>query len=166
MPQTQIDILWEGPFKIGWDRDSELYIPVLPGRLPDEIGIYQIYGKHPLYGDNVLLYIGETTTRKAISGFHARLLEHVKGRFWYFANLSVHVGLVTKGAREVPVKDMETIQAVESMLIATHKPALNTQHINRPNSNAKNYHLYNWGDYGSLFPETSARWHFWNESAP
>ena len=27
---------------------------------PTDFGLYQIYGAHPIYGDNVLIYIGKT----------------------------------------------------------------------------------------------------------
>ena len=45
-----IKILWSGPYTPDQIRNNK------------KIGLYQIYGTHPIYGRNVLIYIGETTT--------------------------------------------------------------------------------------------------------
>jgi len=46
-----IHIEWDGPFKL--DQLSEL------NNIDIDFGIYQIYGSHPIYGADVLLYIGK-----------------------------------------------------------------------------------------------------------
>ncbi len=65
----EIDIWWEGPFDqdeiIDNDIDKNFY-----DNTADKIGLYQIYGTHPLYGNDVLLYIGRTKGKK---GFLDRL---------------------------------------------------------------------------------------------
>lgn len=43
-----IQIKWESPFRIDDLNDDEI-----------DYGIYQIYGNHLVYGENVLLYIGQ-----------------------------------------------------------------------------------------------------------
>jgi hypothetical protein len=48
--QTFIHIEWDGPYKF-WDRPSQLEsVSTLKG--PTDYGIYQIYGGHPVYGEN------------------------------------------------------------------------------------------------------------------
>lgn len=48
---TQISIMWEGPISVkkakNLDKDSD-------------IGLYQLYGRHPIFGRDSLLYIGHT----------------------------------------------------------------------------------------------------------
>jgi hypothetical protein len=46
-----IQIHWEGPYKL-----TELSTLM---NTTTDYGIYQIYGKHPVYGSDVLLYIGK-----------------------------------------------------------------------------------------------------------
>lgn len=45
-----IQLKWEGPFRIEDLRSLNNY--------ETDYGIYQIYGNHLVYGENVLLYIG------------------------------------------------------------------------------------------------------------
>ena len=46
-----IHIDWDGPYRI--EEINEL------NDEKKDYGIYQIYGTHPVYGSNVLLYIGK-----------------------------------------------------------------------------------------------------------
>ena len=46
-----IHIEWDGPYTIG-------QLPELKNEVSD-YGVYQVYGAHPVYGSNVLLYIGK-----------------------------------------------------------------------------------------------------------
>jgi hypothetical protein len=57
-----IQIQWEGSYKL-------TDLPILMNEETD-YGIYQIYGKHPVYSNCVLLYIGKAdyqTLRKRVS---------------------------------------------------------------------------------------------------
>ncbi len=51
---TVIHILWEGPFSIRTALDR---------RLENDYGLYQIYGTHPIFGQDALLYIGQANGR-------------------------------------------------------------------------------------------------------
>ena len=60
-----IRIEWDGPYSlsdIGYNEETEKYIPsnMLNDKCED-FGIYQVYGFHPIYGNDVLLYIGQAT---------------------------------------------------------------------------------------------------------
>ena len=144
-----IDIEWEDSFSVKYDKEKELY-NLGDCDLLDKNGFYQIYGRHPVYGPDVLLYIGETKDNSNGRCFKDRLNEHIKGageisnrgRFWFHTNLSIHLALSS-------LKD-EKIKIVESMLIAANKPALNQHHIDTPKSNCKNILVHNWGFLGSL----------------
>lgn len=56
-----IHIEWDGPFKL--DQLSEL------NNTDIDFGIYQIYGSHPIYGADVLLYIGKADRQTFSKGF-------------------------------------------------------------------------------------------------
>ena len=49
-PETLYDVFWEGP--VAWQKRSRL---IKPNHV-----LYAIYGAHPLYGRDVLLYIGRS----------------------------------------------------------------------------------------------------------
>lgn len=56
---TIVDIYWTERTKIHYDPNQLTYgIPDTNGMNGN--GFYCIYGRHPVYGPDVLLYIGET----------------------------------------------------------------------------------------------------------
>lgn len=146
-----IDIVWDGPFKILHDEKTWDYvIPPLPGEIGAKSGFYCIFGRHPVYGPDVLLYIGETKPNaKGTRSFSSRIREHLKGRFYEHTNLSVFLGTPQT------VLTPEKIKAAESILIAAHKPALNRRHIDGSTKESRGCVLRNYGFISSLFPECS-----------
>jgi hypothetical protein len=64
MEERIIHIEWEGPYSLN-------QLDTLKDLRKDR-GLYQIYGHHPVYGSNVLLYIGQTVGRT----FGERIEEH------------------------------------------------------------------------------------------
>src|SRR5258708_19938364 len=64
MMERIIHIEWEGPYSLN-------QLDTLKDSRKDH-GLYQIYGHHPVYGPNVLLYIGQTYGRT----FGERIDEH------------------------------------------------------------------------------------------
>ena len=150
-----VDIDWEGPFSITYDRADDCYLlDQIPSELLLSSGIYQIYGRHPVYGKDVLLYIGETKADGNSRSFSKRLAEHLNERVRFFnhTNLSVHFGPL-----DLPDS---VIQKVESILIFCHAPALNRHHIDRPIAGAESFLVRNWSFVGSL---ESACIGFWGE---
>ena len=144
-----LDLDWQESFNVQYDRKLNKYhIDSIPSDLLEKHGIYQIYGRHPVYGQNVLLYIGET--KESLNGersFKARLLEHIKGRFFYYTNLSISLCPLL-------LPDDEIIIA-ESILISTHKPALNYLNFESTKDTSKGYLVRNWGFMRSLQSECS-----------
>ena len=140
-----IDLEWEGPFPITWDRDTNRYsITLIPGDLVNKGGIYQIYGRHPVYGANVLLYIDITKL------FQTRITDHVKekdGRFWFHSDLSIRLTPFDHGGNRIEV--------VESILIAANKPALNSLHIDSAKPESRNLLVRNLEFFGSIQAESS-----------
>ena len=147
-----IDIEWEGSFKIKYDRNKDKYnLDNVPSELLDECGFYQIYGRHPVYGKDVLLYIGETKESKTSNrSFRVRLNEHLKGNFFQHTNISVHLGPCSLPA--------ETVEIVESILIYSHVPALNVQHTGSMKLGSEKYLVRNWGFTGNLNNACTGNW--------
>lgn len=168
MQYRTVDITWQGPFKVVFNAESANEghsIPDLPADLRNRHGIYAIYGQHPVYGANTLLYIGQTEERTAGGGFRVRLGEHTNPqpngktpRFWYCSEMTVYLGLATpEGAEEPLTRDLIDI---ESLLIATHKPAMNQRHINVPVPESRDLLVFNWDNLGRLVPLCAGRWFF------
>jgi hypothetical protein len=72
MEEYEIKIEWEGPLKLRTVIEEKNDGGEHPDWDGDDYGLYQIYGRHVLYGTNTLLYIGLTTEQT----FSERLLEH------------------------------------------------------------------------------------------
>lgn len=141
-----VDIDWEGPFQVEYDRNLDKYqTNSIPEELICQFGIYQIYGRHPVYGKDTLLYIGET--QEGLSkerNFRSRLKEHLSNgaRFFGHTNLSIHLGPLS-----LPP---EIIKKVESILIYCHAPALNRHYIDGPAEGSETILVRNWSFVGSL----------------
>lgn len=156
---TEVDIYWEGPFDIEYERETMLYTisDNIPVELQDSIGFYQIYGDHPVYGRDVLLYIGETKPSKnGKRNFGIRMKEHISNRFWHHHGLKIRFGLGYVNDEEMT--DRNSILAVESLLIASNMPALNREHIDCSNSQSKNFIVRNWNFRGSIVSECSGKY--------
>lgn len=120
-PLTQfitIHIEWHGPFLI-----SDL----LKGdkRIFNRIGLYQIYGDHPINGSDNLLYIGHTT-----NSFKKRFQEHYDG--WLREESSVHhiyLGAIWKHEEFGPETELLFIKEAEKLLIYYCAPPYNSRLI-------------------------------------
>jgi hypothetical protein len=153
MQETICDVYWEGPFD--WNKQDVL-------RNPGHV-LYAIYGTHPVYGQNVLLYVGMTETTVA-----DRLAEHTWIRDEYdpvtikIASIGVHSSVEAwwqawdrMSDNEVyPRPASEIIRGVEVLLIYAHQPAYNT--MGKVSLQAdKRLRIFNTGKCGSLLPELS-----------
>lgn len=146
-----IDISWSQRRSLSYSAKSECYEldPEIDPQLKD-CGFYCIYGTHPIYGPDVLLYIGETKlSEKGQRSFAVRLVEHFNGRFWYHQDLSYSVGVCATQLSD------DQISILESILIAAHKPALNRMHLDRAKKGSGDYLIRNWDFPGALQFECS-----------
>jgi hypothetical protein len=157
MKKEIIKVFWYGPFtqddiienKI--DKDEEVK--------STDIGLYQVYGSHPLYGDGVLVYIGRT-----FNSFKKRL----KNR-WVIEsgtdtnNVKIYLGKIFSDNNIIDKKEEEEqIKKAEAILINVLTPAYNSSNIQNINSAIRNskFTLYNEGNFRSLYPilESSYYW--------
>jgi len=75
--------------------------------------LYTVYGDSHIYGRNVLLYIGQKS-----KSANERMLQHLMSFIGFANNLSYQIGTVSEVVElTIPV----------SILIAKHKPCLNSQ---------------------------------------
>jgi hypothetical protein len=148
-----INICWE---KIDYDQ---VQIQKLTSK--KDFGIYQIYGYHPAYKEDSLLYIGKA------SSFSSRLSE----RFEFLESCSIprtiRLGRITNSAQEDDICNWSfenrdsIVDIAEKILIKAHAPAFNKQDntgLFEPDVNefgGQHYVILNWDEFGSLLPEVS-----------
>ena len=149
-----VEIEWHPRLHVETDHDSWDYsLKKIPPRCLTRSGFYCIYGCHPVYGPDVLLYIGET--KKAVDktrDISKRIKEHLTGRFWSHTDLSISIGTPAK------ILNDDEVKAVESILIAAHMPALNRKHIDGAIPSAKGYLVQNFGFSRSIVSECSGNY--------
>lgn len=142
MKLIQID--WQGPFKL-----DELNL--LTDNFHD-YGIYQIYGKHLVYGKDVLLCIGKTDQQT--------IGKRVSQENWWDTNDSKHLKIYVGRLAGVSPPEEEIwskeIDLAEKLLITVHKPAYNSKSLSViQDDELQDIHILNWGDHRDLLPEVS-----------
>jgi len=148
-----ISIQWEGPFTL--KEASQLT------NEDTDYGIYQIYGRHPIYGREALLYIGKANQQT----FAIRLKQHEEYWIDEYCEGSVKVYVGRLAGDKTPSDNCwnKEIDRAEQLLINVHKPAHNSQSIKpfdyKKDKSFFDVHILNWGEYGALLPEVSGdRW--------
>jgi hypothetical protein len=156
MKETLFDVLWEGSFRWG-EHSSHVH----PGHV-----LYALYGSHPLYGRDVLLYIGQS--RASVKG---RLTQHAAWVRDEADAVQVRLGSIgrfkswDRWSSEIPYPraEQKTVDGVEALLMAAHQPAYNSQ--NKANiEKAAGIRFFNTGRSGSLLPEIS--YAYWSGAVP
>jgi len=130
-----------------------------------DYGIYQIYGDHPVYGENTLLYIGKTREQT----YSLRLSQHNELNECHiskFRKLHLSYFCITEDVNRNNWGDY--IDLSEKLLINAHFPAYNLQEIKSPLKKVfkKNILILNWEERGKLLPEVSSlrySYHYFNK---
>jgi hypothetical protein len=148
MNEMLVHIQWSGPYPFG--RVGEF-------TRASDYGIYQVCGRHPVYGAPALLYLGKAQEQT----FGVRLQQE-NWRAWQedHGSIEVYLGRLSGSATPDNVVWNEQIARAERLLIYAHRPAHNAMGLNR-NSDPEvgSLHILNWGERGCLLPEVSgARW--------
>uniref|UniRef100_UPI0040479605 hypothetical protein n=1 Tax=Aliarcobacter sp. TaxID=2321116 RepID=UPI0040479605 len=151
-----INVNWEGPFSISDILDN----PIDSKKF--DIGLYQIYGSHPLYGSDVLVYIGRTQNK---NGFKSRL----KGR-WVIENgtdannVQIYLGTIFSDSKKYTDEEIKiSIEKAEILMINALKPAFNSSNIQSAKVDGGDYTVYNYGSYRSIYPILDSEY-FWKDS--
>lgn len=141
-----IHIDWQGPFSL----EQALQL-----QLNTDYGLYQYYGEHPIYGHDILLYLGSATKQP----LGKRLSQH-NWHLWSAAPVDIYVGrLCTESPIDIDVAQRKLCLA-ESILLFSHSPAFNTSNLNSIGYQGHDdVRVLNWGKRKSLLPEVSiSRW--------
>jgi len=153
------DVYWQGPWKV----DTASWKP--PPELNDNHVLYQVYGRHPVYGSNRLLYLGKTTRGPQ------RLIEHMS---WIDDEVdecfirAASIGLWGEPEKwdwgewygddqedgTYPRLEDDDLLLIESLLILANQPVYNSSSKNHV-SGAKHIRVFNTGRRGDLLPEVS-----------
>ena len=140
-----IHISWTGPIEIDHiknynDRDIDY-------------GLYQIYGSHPIYGTDVLLYIGKAEQQT--------FSERIKREDWDKNNDKIYIGRLIGNENMIIMNEWnKKIEIAEKLLIYSHSPAMNAANIgSMPENFLNDIIIYNWGVHRQIFPVVSGdRW--------
>lgn len=117
-----IEIKWAGPYTADEIKTCNSDI---------DFGIYQVYGDHPIYGNNVLLYIGQANNQT----FAQRLPQHDDWFEWKALNLQFYLGRLG-GSEPTTDKDwFEQVDYAEARLIHYAQPAWNASKLNSSSHN-------------------------------
>lgn len=143
-----IQIDWDGPYSL-----AEL------NKLQNgetDYGVYQIYGKHPIYGSDVLLYIGKADQQT----YGLRISQEGWEYENDYKNFKIYVGRLRGSQPSTNDEWSKEIDLAERLLIYVHKPALNSKSIaSLPDAELQDIHILNWGSYRDILPEVSGlRW--------
>jgi hypothetical protein len=148
-----IEIEWKGPFslnKVINEMDDWGQSPTWNGK---DYGLYQIYGRHILCGENTLLYVGKTTERT----FSRRFKEH---REWlledqYEKDIKIYLGRIYNPKKHSE-KDKwkswkEDIEDAEKVLVYKYSPNYNSRELARiPKLHHQKVQLVNRREKGRL----------------
>jgi len=110
-----IEIEWYGPFLMG---------DVLNGnrKIFNKIGLYQIYGSHPVNGGDNLLYIGYTA-----ENFRARFRNHHSEWIKHEASeIQVYLGVIWSDQQMPQEQEVLFIQQAEKLLTYYSAPPYNS----------------------------------------
>jgi hypothetical protein len=149
MTTKTIFIDWEGPFTL--DELEELDDPRI------DYGLYQVYGSHLLYGEEVLLYLGATGGERT---FGNRLAEEQS--YWEaeedFQPLIFYVGRFMGVVTPSHGVWEEEMDLALRLLVFAHAPVFNAREVAAaPDDDLKEVHVINWGQYLDLAPEVTGR---------
>jgi hypothetical protein len=128
-------------------------------------GIYQVYGSHPVYGSQTLIYIGEAYAKT----FSERVKQHAwETNYDMQSHVDVNIGRFAGYESISNSKWDRQIHVAEKLLIRAHSPAYN-QHLFfkvEEHKQLSHIHILNWGERRLLLPEVSgAFWtnKFWDD---
>lgn len=155
------DVYWEGPF------DLDDAIATNNNYMHEGHCLYQIYGDHPCYGRDVLLYIGKTErgVTMRLNEHHNRFSSQVDNVKVFVASCGEFIGWSNwKSIEKYTLIERTVISDIEALLIYAHQPAYNSSnikspHLNRPNVEFRDFRVFNTGRRKSLLPEISTE--FW-----
>lgn len=128
--EIEIAIDWDGPHTIEYVIEEKNDAGESPKFWGNDYGLYQIYGRHILYGKDTLLYIGKVTEET----FSQRFTSHQQ---WLKdeEEISIYLGRINSPTEYSENNENEWKRAVnltESILIYKYSPCYNAKSISNP----------------------------------
>jgi hypothetical protein len=129
-----IDIYWEGPMN---------FDEVTSKNRGTDFGIYQVYGYHPIHGDNTLLYIGQANQQT----FAERIPQHEDWFDWEGPEIKIYLGRIVGNEQKTATFDewARQIDIAEAALIQRCQPVWNLRGFNNSIHLAEDYVIFNEG---------------------
>jgi len=157
MDLYKIEIKWEGPLGLEEVIKEKTDGGERPDYDGDDYGLYQIYGKHILNGEDTLLYIGKTTGKT----FSGRFKQHRKKWLSEEDNIQIYLGRVYNSKRHSERDDWgsweDDIETAEKILIYKYSPNYNGREVgNSPRLPFENVRLIHSGKRHKLEKEDNA----------
>jgi hypothetical protein len=147
-----IYITWDGPYTLEDLNDDEIL-----KNEAEAYGVYQIYGHHPVYGADVLLYIGKAEQQT--------FAKRIKQENWEYngdsENIKIYIGKLFDKTQPKGLEWDRLITLAEKLLIFTHSPAMNSSNINSLTKSDKirkeieEVRVINYDNFRSLMTEVS-----------
>ena len=141
------EVHWVGPYE--WQKGIE--------KCGDQHVLYQLYGYHPLYGKDVLLYLGSSCT-----DIKGRLKQHEQD--WVreeWEELRIRLGSIrefsawkAQDSKPWIIGDRSLVEEIEALLIYANQPAYNDRNKSDAQC-AENIRVFNTGRMGTILPEVS-----------
>ncbi|ENO1848371.1 hypothetical protein ACA874_001942 [Vibrio vulnificus] len=154
-----IDVHWKGPIALSEIENVEH---------SESQVLYQIYGHHPVYGADSLLYIGKTEQLKGIKDRvpeHKWIYNQCDACKIYFASCCEFVNwkMWESLEGEYPKYDSSKtgidIRHIESLLIYAHHPSGNSQSIQSLCFEQQHFRIFNTGKRKALERELSTQYY-------
>ena len=129
--KLKLTINWEGPYSL-----SDVILKMIDGGRPphydgEDYGIYQIYGRHILNGDDTLLYVGKATNQR----FSTRFKQHKR---WLIneEKIRIYLGRTYHPKRHDKDDNWDTwkrdMELAEKLIINKYSPNYNSRSISQP----------------------------------
>ena len=150
MDEKIYDVYWEGPYH--WNKRETL--------TNHRHVLYSIYGTHPVYGREALVYIGmtENTVYDRLSEHEHWIEYELDDPIIKVASIGIFEGWAKWESMKEPYPhpgDINLIKGVEALLIHAHQPSYNTAGKSDVSDHAKGIRIFNTGKSGILLPEIS-----------
>ncbi len=142
-----VRVNWDGPFSV--EEVLKMH------NEETDYGVYQIYGRHVVFGAGSLLYVGMAEEQT----FATRFGQHQQQWLKQELDVTVHVGRLNEEDYHTDSawKDWRTkVHDVEALTIYWHSPPYNSKNIGGYYRDP--LHVQNWGRRGALLPEYTSHW--------
>lgn len=141
----EIHVIWEGPYshKESLELNSEA-----------DYGLYQFYGDHLVYGQDVLLYLGKAETQTL-----GRRIAQQNWQVWTSSPVQIYVGKIASSSPLENEAWEKQICLAERIILQSHAPSFNSSNLNSTGHSGGDVRVLNWGMRRQLLPEISiSRW--------